>query len=67
MSLGLGSHTGSTRFAVLLDKFTKSRPGVVAKDKTSGFVLTRVSREDMIVFVSEYAKSEVGVVRNVDA
>ena len=60
-------HTSSTGLAIFLDKFSESRPSVVSKDKTCGFVLTRVSGENMIVLVTECSESEIVRVGDVDA
>jgi hypothetical protein len=53
MSLGFGAHTSCTRFAILLDKFTESGPGIVAMDEVDGLVLTGMSRKDVIMLVTE--------------
>ena len=66
MSLGLISHTSCTRLAIFLDKFTESRPGIVAPDEVSGLILTRMSGEDMIMLVAEDSEPEVVSVRNID-
>ena len=43
MLLGFCPHTSGTRFAILLDEFTESGPGILATDEVNGFVLTGVS------------------------
>ena len=64
--LGFSMHTSSTGLAIFLDKFLESRSSVVPKDKACSFVLTRVSGENVIVLVSEYAESEIVRVGDVD-
>ena len=66
MLLGLSSHTSCTRLAVFLDKFMESRPGIVAMDEVNGLILTRMTREDMIMLVAEDSELEVITVRNID-
>ena len=66
MSLGLSSHTSSTRLAIFLDKFAESGPGIVATDEVGGLILTGMSREDMIVLVAEDLEPEVISVRNIN-
>ena len=66
MPLGFGSHTSGARFDVLLDKFTESRPGIVMTDEVNRLILSRVSREDMVMLVAEDVEPEVIRVRNVD-
>ena len=53
-------HTSSTRFAVLFDGFSKSRPGIISKNKTSGFVLTTMSRKYVIMLTMKDMKTKVG-------
>ena len=57
--MGFGSHTSCTRFTILLDKFTESRPGIIAADEIHCLILTRMSREDMVVLVVENSEPEV--------
>ena len=66
MSLGLSSHTSCTRLAIFLDKFTESGPGIVAMDEVNGLILTRMSREDMIMLVAEDLELEVVSVGDID-
>ena len=66
VTLGFCTHTSSTRLAVVLDIFSESRPSVFSKDETCCFVLTRVTRENVIVLVTEDFETEVVRVRNVD-
>jgi hypothetical protein len=53
MSLGFGTDTSCTRFAILLDKFAESGPGIVATDEVDGLVLTGMSGKDVIMLVAE--------------
>ena len=57
--MGFGSHTSCTRFTILLDKFTESRPGIIVADEIHCLILTRMSREDMVVLVVENSEPEV--------
>ena len=66
MPLRFGSHTSGARFDVFLDKFTESRPGIVVMDEVNGFILSRVSRKDVVMLVAENTELEVVGVRNVD-
>ena len=66
MSPWFSSHACGTRFDVFLDEFTESGPGVIATDDVCGLVLSRMSREDVVVLVTEYTESEVVCVRNVN-
>ena len=66
MSLGLSSHTGCTRLAIFLDKFVESGPGIVVTDEVNSLILTRMSREDMIMLVVEDSEPEVVSVGNID-
>ena len=59
-------HTGCTRYAVLLYSIAESGPGKFIWNEAGSFVLARVSREYMIMLVSEYVESEVRRVRNID-
>ena len=59
MSLGLSLHTSCTRFAIFLDKFTESGPGIVATDEVGGLILTGMSGEDMVMLVAEDSEPEV--------
>ena len=64
--MGFGSHTGGARLDIFLDKFTESWPGVIATDEVNGFHLTRMSGEDVVVFVMENTEPEVVGIGNVD-
>ena len=59
MPLWFGSHTSCTRFTIFLDKFIKSRPGIIAADEVHCLVLTRMSGEDVVVLVAENSEPEV--------
>ena len=56
MPLGFSSHTSCTIF---LDKFTESRPGIIAADEVHCLILTRMSGEDMVMLVVENLELEV--------
>ena len=53
MPLGFGLHTSCTRFTIFLDKFAESGPGIIAADEVHSLILTRMSREDMVMLVAE--------------
>ena len=55
MTLWLGLHTGGAGLAVVLNKGVEEWPSVVVTDELKGFVLTKVSRDWMVVFVEEDA------------
>ena len=59
MPLGFGLHTSCTRFTIFLDKFTESRPGIIAADEVHCLILTRMSGEDVAVLVAENSEPEV--------
>ena len=65
MPLGFGSHTSCTRYTIFLDKFTESRPGIIAADEVHCLILTGMSREDMVVLVAENSEPEVIGIRDV--
>ena len=65
MPLGFGLHTSCTGFTIFLDKFTESRPGIIAADEVHCLILTRMSREDVVVLVAENSEPEVIGIRNV--
>ena len=52
VSLWFSMHTSGTRFTILLDVLTESRPGIISMDKVNGLVLTGVSGEDVVVLVA---------------
>ena len=59
MPLGFGSHTSCTRFTIFLDKFVESGPGIIVADEVHCLILTRMSREDVVVLVAENSELEV--------
>ena len=59
MTLWLGSHTGGAGLAVVLDEGTEERPSVVVMDELKGFVLAKVSRDWVVVFVEKDVELEV--------
>ena len=65
MPLGFGSHTSSTKFTIFLDKFTESRPSMIAADEVHCLILTGMSREDVVVLVAENSELEVIGTRDV--
>ena len=65
MPLGFGLHTSCTRFTIFLDKFAKSRPGIIAEDEVHCLILTGMSGEDVVVLVVENLEPEVVGIRDV--
>ena len=65
MPLGFGLHTSCTRFTIFLDKFTESRPGIIAADEVHCLILTGMSGEDVAMLVAENSEPEVIGVRDV--
>ena len=65
MPLGFGSHTSCTRFIIFLDKFTESGPGIIVADEVHCLILTRMSREDVVVLVAENSELEVVGIRDI--
>ena len=65
MPLGFGSHTSCTRFTIFLDKFAESRPGIIVADEVHCLILTRMSREDMVMLVAQNSEPEVIGIRDV--
>ena len=59
MTLWLGSHTGGAGFAVVLNESAEEQPSVVITDELKGFVLAKVSGDQMVMFVEKDAESEV--------
>ena len=59
MPLGFGLHTSCTRFTIFLDKFAESGPGIIEVDEVHCLILTRMSREDVVVLVAENSELEV--------
>ena len=43
----------------------ESRPGIIAADEVHCLILTRMSREDVVVFVAENSEPEVIGIRDV--
>ena len=64
MPLGFGLHTSCTRFTIFLDKFTESGPGIIAADEVHCLILTRMSREDVVMLVAENSELEVIGIRD---
>ena len=65
MPLGFGLHTSCTGFTIFLGKFTESGPGIIAADEVHCLILTRMSREDVVVLVAENLEPEVIGIRDV--
>ena len=65
MPLGFGSHTSCTRFTIVLDKFMEFGPGIIVVDEVHCFILTGMSREDMVMLVVENSELEVIGIRDV--
>ena len=59
MPLGFGSHTSCTRFTIFLDKFTESRPGIIAADEVHCLILTGMSGKDVVMLVARNSEPEV--------
>ena len=59
VTLWLGLHTGGAGLAVVLNESGEEWPSVVITDKLKGFVLAKVSRDWMVMFVEKNAESEV--------
>ena len=65
MPLGFGSHTSCTRLTIFLDKFTESRPGIIAVDEVHCLILTRMPGEDVVMLVAENSEPDVIGIRDV--
>ena len=65
MPLGFCSHTSCTRFTIILDKFTESRPGIIAADEVHCLILTGMSGEDVVMLVAENSELEVVGIRDI--
>ena len=65
MPLGFGSHTSCTGFTIFLDKFTESRPGIIAADEVHCLILTGMSGEDVVMLVVENSEPEVIGIRDI--
>ena len=63
----LGSLTSRAGFAIVLDKPADSGPRILSSDELQRLVKAIMTRERMIMLVTENAESEIGVVRDVDA
>ena len=48
-----------TRFTIFLDKFTESRPAIIAADDVHCRILTGMSGEDVVMLVTENLELEV--------
>ena len=53
--LRLGSHTGGAGLAVVLNESAEEWPSVVITDKLKGFVLAKVSGDQVVMFVEKDA------------
>ena len=53
MTLWLGSHTGGAGLALVLNEGAEERPSVVIMDELKGFILAKVSGDQMVMFVEE--------------
>ena len=53
--LWLGLHTGGAGLAVVLNKGVEEWPSVVVMDELKGFVLAKVSGDQVVMFVEENA------------
>jgi hypothetical protein len=51
VSLWFIMHTSGTGLAMVLDVFSEARPSIVSEYEACCFVLTRVTRENVIVLV----------------
>ena len=65
MPLGFGSHTSCTRFTIFLGKFAESGPGIIAAGEVHCLILTRMSREDVVVLVAENLEPEIVGIRDI--
>ena len=63
----LGSLTSRARLAIVLDKSADSGPRILSPDKFQRLVKAIMTRERVIMLITENADSEVGDVGNVDA
>jgi len=59
MSWSLGVFTYNTGVTEMLYKGSEVRPDVFTSNLSKGFVLTKVSRKDMLMFVLKDFKAEV--------
>ena len=55
MALRFGTHASRARFAEIVDEGSESGPRIFTVDYRQSFILTKVSREYMIVFVLKYS------------
>lgn len=58
--------TSRARLAIVLDDVPNTGPGVVSVDELQSLVHSVITGKDVVVLVTEDAKSEVGTVGNVD-
>jgi hypothetical protein len=63
---GLGTLAGGTGVAEFLHKGPEVGPDVFPSDYHEGFVLSGVSREDVVMFVLEDSESEIICIWNVN-
>ena len=63
----LGTLANRTRLAIVLDKPADSGPRILSSDELQRLVKAIMTREQMIMLVTENAESEIGVVGDVDA
>ena len=56
---GVWLASSCTRFTIFLDKFTESRPGIIAVDEVHCLILTGMSGEGVVMLVAENSESEV--------
>ena len=66
MTLWFGLHTSGAWLAIVLNEGSEEQPSIVVSDELKGFVLAKVSGSQMVMFVEEYAESEIIVVGDED-
>ena len=59
MPLGFGLHASCTRFTIFPVKFMESGPGIIVADEVHCLILTKMSREDVVMLVAENSEPEV--------
>ena len=57
--LWLGSHTNGAGLVVVLNEGLEEWPSVFITDELKGFVLPKVSRDQMVVFVEKNVELEI--------
>ena len=67
VSRSLGSPTSRARPAVVLDKTPDTGPRILASDEFECLVEAEVTRQWVVMLVSEHSESEVGRVWNIDS